>query len=402
MSHALARARTLRVRDRYILLGAVALLYVTCIPFSNGDMRAHLVPWTRYLLDHGRFAALADNFSEYSPPYLYLLSLASRAEATIGVVAVIKLVAIAGTLLLAGAITTMLGSCQRRAGDTRCVATCGGVVMLCLPTVIANGPVWGQCDALYTAFTLLAIAAFVRGHAALAMAAVGMALAFKLQAIFIAPLVLAMLLAGRARWWMLTIPPAVYATAMLPAWIAGRPARDLALLYIAQGQYFHDLARSVPNVWQILRALVTIPYELGVAIGLAAAAAATVTLAWRARRHLDDPANLLLTALAGAILVPYLLPKMHNRYFFMADVLALAYAFIRPSARTFRIVVLTQIGSLLAYATFLLHLTGGAFVGAFFMSGALVLVLREVRGRMPRIPRARAHLAGSCPQFISE
>ena len=36
-----------------------------------------------------------------------------------------------------------------------------------------------------------------------------------------------------------------------------------------------------------------------------------------------------------------------------------------------------QIASLLAYATFLVHLTGGAFVGALVMTGALVLVVRE-------------------------
>ncbi len=238
----------------------------------------------------------------------------------------------------------------------------------------------------------------------LAMTAVGVALSLKLQAIFIAPLVVALLLSGRARWWTLALPPAVYTAAMLPAWIAGRPARELALLYVAQGHYFHDLARSVPNIWQILRALVTIPYHVGIVVGLVAAATVTVALAWRARRHLDGPADVLLTALAGAMLIPYVLPKMHNRYFFMADVLAFAYAFVRPAPRTLRIMVLAQIGSLLAYATFLLHLTGGAFVGAFFMSGALVLVLvlREVRERMPRIAPARAHLSGSCPQFISE
>lgn len=44
---------------------------------------------------------------------------------------------------------------------------------------------------------------------------------------------------------------------------------------------------------------------------------------------------------------------------------------------TIRIALLSQLASLLAYATFLVHLTGGAFVGACVMTGALVLVLRE-------------------------
>ena len=50
---------------------------------------------------------------------------------------------------------------------------------------------------------------------------------------------------------------------------------------------------------------------------------------------------------------------------------------VSPSRRAIRIALLSQLASLLAYATFLVHLTGGAFVGAFVMTGALVLVLRE-------------------------
>lgn len=402
MPNLLARTRALRDRDLLLLIGGALLLYVACAPLRNGDVRQHLSPWTHYLLDHGRFAALADDFSEYAPPYLYLLALASWAVPLIGTVPAIKLVSIAGTLALALAMRVLL-----RTRLPARPATAGAALTLLIPTVIGNGPVWGQCDALYTACTLLAVAAFVAARPGAAMAAVGLALSFKLQAVFIAPLVLAMLLARRAPWWTLALPPLVYALAMLPAWLAGRPAVDLALLYLAQGQYFHDLARSVPNVWQILRALVAIPYAAGVAVGLAAAAAATVALAWRTRRHLTAPENVVLVALAGAVIVPYLLPKMHNRYFFMADVLAFAYLFLRPSPRAARIAWLVQVGSLLSYATFLLHLTGGAFVGAFAMTGGLVLVLRELRERMPlraaaATPAPGAHFTGSCPQFISE
>ena len=405
MQEVLARTRALRDRDLTVLIGGIALLYLACAPLRNGDVREHLIPWTHYLLAHGRFAALADNFSEYAPPYLYLLALASWTVPVIGTVPAIKLVSILGSLFLALAMRVLFATCLSARQ-----ATSGAAITLAIPTVIANGPVWGQCDALYTGCIVLAVAAFIRHRPVAAMAAIGLALSFKLQAVFIAPLVLAMLLGRRAPWWTLAIVPLVFAVAMLPAWLAGRPAVDLALLYLAQGHYFHDLARSVPNIWQILRALVTIPYKVGVCVGMAAATGATVALAWRVRRHLTSPENVVLAALAGAVVVPYLLPKMHNRYFFMADVLSFAYVFLRPTRRAAWIVRLVLIGSLLSYATFLLHVTGGAFIGAFFMSAGLVLVWREVRERMPApvaIPapapvRATAHLQGSCPQFISE
>ena len=220
--------------------------------------------------------------------------------------------------------------------------------------------------------------AVARGRVALAMLATGIAISFKLQAVFVAPLVLAVLLAARGRWWTLAFLPFAYAAMMVPAWLAGRPARDLILLYVAQGEYFHDLARSVPNMWQVLRAVSPdLPYGPGVLVGLTLAAGAVVLVAAAARGRLDDPRRVLLVALTGAMLVPYVLPKMHNRYFFLADVLSFAYAIVSPSRRATWIALLAQMASLLAYATFLLHLTGGAFVGALLMSCALVLVLRE-------------------------
>lgn len=74
------------------------------------------------------------------------------------------------------------------------------------------------------------------------------------------------------------------------AWLAGRPALDLALLYVAQGEYFHDLARSVPNMWRVLRVVAPhLPYGLGVLIGLALAVLAVVIVAASAHDRLDDP-----------------------------------------------------------------------------------------------------------------
>lgn len=355
-------------------LAGVVLLYLAVMPLSNGDMRNHLLPWTQYILTHGRIDAMADRFSEYTPPYLYLLSFATLLDGVLNEIAIVKAVAIAGTLFLASAMRLLLG----RFMPAR-EAWAGAGATLLLPSVVANGPVWGQCDALWSGCIVLFVWAVVGGRMAMAAALLGLAVAFKLQAVFVAPLVLALLLAGRLRWWLLVLAPLTYMLAMLPACLAGRPVEDVALIYLLQGEYFRDLARSVPNIWQILRALVRIPYEIGVIAGLGITAAAVVALAWKKRRAVLTAEGVLLTALAAGIMVPYLLPKMHNRYFFLADVMALAWLLVRRSRRAAWICALTQTGSLLAYATFLLKLTGGAFVGAFAMTAALLLVWRELR-----------------------
>ena len=45
--------------------------------------------------------------------------------------------------------------------------------------------------------------------------------------------------------------------------------------------------------------------------------------------------------------MPYLLPKMHERYFFVADIMTLTLAFVDP--RLWVTVPLFQVGSLLSY-----------------------------------------------------
>lgn len=369
----LASGRTFRWPAPALCALSAIVLYVACLPLSNGDVREHLLHWTAYLIEHGRFAALGEGFSEYAPPYLYLLSVGTLLAPLTGQLVAIKLVSIAGTLFLAGCMRWLLAAVVDKGTARR-----GALLLLVIPTVVANGPAWGQCDALYAGFVLVAVGGVARGRISLAMLSTGVAVSFKLQAVFIAPLILATLLASRGRWWTLAFMPFACAAMMVPAWLAGRPARDLARLYVAQGEYFHDLARSVPNMWQVLRAAApNLPYGPGVVFGLVLAAFAVVLVALAARDRLDDPRRVLLVALTGAMLVPYVLPKMHNRYFFLADVLSFAYAIASPSPRAARIAVLVQLASLLAYATFLVHLTGGAFVGALVMTCALIMTIRE-------------------------
>jgi Gpi18-like mannosyltransferase len=50
--------------------------------------------------------------------------------------------------------------------------------------------------------------------------------------------------------------------------------------------------------------------------------------------------------------MPYFLPKMHDRYFFMADVLSIVFAFYFP--RYFWIPIVVQLSSLFSY-TFMLR-----------------------------------------------
>lgn len=109
-----------------------------------------------------------------------------------------------------------------------------------------------------------------------------------------------------------------------------------------------------------------------VGIGLAALAVALVggLLLWR-QPTLTTTLGLQL-GLVCVLAIPFFLPEMHERYFYLADVLAIIYAFYIP--RAFPLPIGMQIVSLLSYAPYLFRRTP---VGLSFMA-LLVLALLVV------------------------
>jgi len=172
----------------------------------------------------------------------------------------------------------------------------------------------------------------------------------------------------------------VWAAFMAPAWLLGWPAADLATIYFRQAGEF-DFAGTLANPWiwgtVFAPGLAKALYPLGYALAAAAAAGIAVLSA----RAVKRPGAILPLALLSAMALPYLLPKMHERFLFLADVLALALALARPSRRAVAIVLavqLTSLSALLSYMYFYL-MPWPALAGALVGGAAISLILREVR-----------------------
>ncbi len=101
--------------------------------------------------------------------------------------------------------------------------------------------------------------------------------------------------------------------------------------------------------------------ELGIALTLAIVLAliAIVVL----RRVQLTPTRILLAGTVSVLLVPYLLPAMHERYFYLADALTVISAFYLPR-RLWALPVLEQFASFMSYMPFLLATTTTAGTAA--------------------------------------
>ena len=359
----------------WLSLALALACYALLWPLQPFDVRTFLIPWMDHIVAAGPVGAFAQPFSNYTPPYLYLLALASPLASLITVTGAIKLVSALGSVWLAWATWRLLRAARAPHADRAAMLT------LLLPTSLLNAAVLGQCDALWAAPCLLAVAAAIERKQARMLVWCGIAFAFKLQAIFLAPFALAMLIAHRTPWRFWPIPAGIYVAAMLPAWLAGWPAADLATIYLRQAGTYDQLAMNAPNLWQIVQTLAgPAPLE-----PIAFAAAALIMLVFLVRfaraGAMPDP---IAAALLSALILPGLLPRMHDRYFFLADLLAFALAASWRSRDGWLIFAGVQTGSLLALWSGMSGDPAFAAAGGVAMiaaTGALMLRLRPLPAR---------------------
>ena len=99
-------------------------------------------------------------------------------------------------------------------------------LVLFWPTVVLNGALWGQCDSIYVALCLMGLWLILADRPWAGVTAMGAAFAFKLQAVFLLPMLLLFWTAKKLKWYHLAAFPVVNIVLVLPAVAAGRGLWD--------------------------------------------------------------------------------------------------------------------------------------------------------------------------------
>ncbi len=343
--------RALAIVDLVLALTVVVFLHRMLIT-SNTDITKFYGVWYQHILQHGRWHSIEGSYANYNPPYLYLLSLFSFLDGWVPAVVVLKLVEVPGVLaagVIGWSIGRVVGASQRRAVLVGCLVALS-------PELIVNTLLWGQVDILYSVFLMLTLRLLLTRNWNWAMAMFGVALAIKLQAAIAGVTIAALLLAGELPLASVLWTLAAYIAMLAPARFAGRAIRDLAQIYRYQFSTQVYVAMNVANPYQLLNAWVgtSIPRtNLVNALGLLFTGACTLTAIYLLSR---SPALLrgrgLIMAWALPLFAePFILPKMHDRYFFPGNLMLVLLAgldgrFVVPA-------VLTQAASLFVYHQFL-------------------------------------------------
>lgn len=341
------RLSTQQVEDYLILAGGLVLalaLRASLLSFTTLDFYDFHGAWYNFIHNNGGLWALRSPFSNNTPLYQYLLVAAYYAG--LPALHAVKFIPILFDFVTA-VFAYRIVRLRYPAGP---IAVYAFLVTLFIPTVVLNGSFWGETDMLYTSCLVACLYFLLAKKNALGLIAFGLAFSFKLQALFLAPFLVILFLKRVVPWKYALLIPAVYAVTIIPAWLVGRPLPELLQIYLGQTDTYRALAMNAPTLYQWFPIdLYDILYPAGMIWG-AAMVFFFVVLGYKSRAPLTDE-RLIAWATLSVLILPYVLPKMHDRFFFPADVFSVLLAFYVP--RLFLVPAIVCAVSFFSYFPFL-------------------------------------------------
>ncbi|MBL8049911.1 MAG: glycosyltransferase family 39 protein [Anaerolineales bacterium] len=330
---------------------------------SNGDL-ALIQTWYNFLKQNGVMGLANGEFSNYPPAYLYLLWLSTL---FLDSVPAIKLIPTLFDVVSAIAIYKIA-----RIKFNNDKSFLFAIIFLLLPTVTLNSTGWGQIDSAYTSFLLVCFYFLLKEKPLNAMLAFGVAFSFKAQSIFLLPFLGIMFLRKQISWYYFFIIPVVYIVLALPTLFLGRSLESILFLYAGQVDQFENLSRYAPNLYFVIPNEFYHPiFEIGLGIFFISMLI-WAWINWKAGDKVTQK-QIAFTALASASLIPFLLPKMHDRYFYPADVFSYAIAVLFPEI--WFVPIMFQVSSTIAYSVFLFGAQPIVVLIGSLINTALVIVI---------------------------
>lgn len=358
------------LKKHYLLIGG-ALFFVigTVIRFllrdlPSGDSTLFLVPWYHEIQDGGGLQYLGHQVGDYNILYQTLIALFTYLP--LQPLHAYKLFSCCFDVLLA-LLTAWIVYRVSEQRPELCALAAFTMIYLS-PIVCINSAWWAQCDAIYTFFGLAALYLLSKKQDLTAFLLYGVSMTFKLQAIFLMPVMLFVVFCRKKRhlFYVLLIP-AVMVILSSAGLAAGRRITDVFSIYLNQTSSYHAVALNYPSVWGLLSDTGhLINYFSGheavsaeqlydfikyPAILITGAALAVLMLLWLKKKAVIDLKSILMMAFLLCYTCVIFLPSMHERYGYVYEILALIIAFF--NRRTIPLVIIMYCVTLITYIHFL-------------------------------------------------
>lgn len=373
------------IETTLLWLNIFLLALIVRLPFlshTTTDYSEFVEPWFKFFISEGYSVFKYDSFY-YNVPYPYLLSFAATILPDLPVIA-IKSVSIVFDFIL----TFFVYKCVNlKYSESKIIPTIAALVVLFSPTVILNGAAWGQNDIIYITFLIISLYALLTERQGWAFIAFGLSISFKAQALFLAPFFLWMLLKRQVKWRYLPLIPLVYLALITPAWFIGRPLDELLLIYINQSNRYPYLNLFAPTLYQWIDHRHAELYPAGIILSTYVILALTL-LVYKSQVKVTADLQIHLAALS-VLIIPFILPRMVDRFFIPAEIIAVILAFYIP--KTWYIPVIISLTNLIIHTR---HLYKYKPIPLNQLS---ILLLVAIVILVVKLMRTLEHLRGSPP-----
>ena len=356
--------------DKYgfvIVLAIIAALSLVMrlliVPIPSHDLHAFIFPWLNNFRANGNLAYLGAMQGDYPPLYMILLALISYLPSGslvetfeysyyLNDIYYVKCLSFVFDFVIAIGTYLIVTHLHKENKGLRLVAF---ALPLLLPTVITNSAFWGQCDAIYVGCVVMAIYFLIKDKPLWSSIFIGLAFAFKIQTIFIIPLF------GFA-WLRNKFPLRYFLLSFLTVFITFIPCYMAGANFIAPFAKYGNLTVQYMNPNYNSGSMYTFiqdiyngkseemknkVYEIIHIGGIIFALVTTIT-AWytlHIKKVKASTESLVAIGALFAILMPFVMPHMHERYFFMADIMILIYCLVNK--KKYYLIILSQLSSMI-------------------------------------------------------
>ena len=306
----------------FVSLAVAALVYirVCLLYFESRDYVVFLSEWLADMRPLSIKEALVAEIGDYNLPYLYLLIFISRFKCND--IILIKFFSCCFDFLLAYFVMKIVALKTTK----QHWHLLSFVLSLAIPTLILNSSYWGQCDAVYAAFCIAALYFAMKEKGLLSVIMFSLGFVFKLQSIFIVPALLICLIVKKIKPIHFVAFPIVFFLSSLASLLAGRSLLSIIKIYINQTNEYPSLVLNAPSVFQLVGDVDFNHFKYFGMFFTAFVALCFVYICYVYKEKIKTK-DIVTIFFISSLLMPYFLPCMHDRYFFVADVLSIVVFF---------------------------------------------------------------------------
>lgn len=328
--------------------------------FISKDMTNFLIPWYSTIKSQGGFPALSTQVGDYNILYQTIICFFSYLDKYC--VYLYKLLSCIFDAILAFSCACFFCSLtSNKNGRTfNSIYFC----VLFSPMVVFNSSYWGQCDSIYVTFLILTLYSLYRERYLRSFIFLGIALSFKLQAVFLLPFIVCVYF-YRKKFSILffCIPILILELSGIPGFIFGRSLTSPLSIYLSQTSEQPVLFANIANFWRLFGdnyeqlcsfALLLTFIILGMGLYLILSN----------EKNLYDAEEYLNFCCWTVWTCVLFLPVMHERYTYLLDILLIILCFLNQLYIPFAII--SGLLSLLSYSSFLFDISYNVQLASVF------------------------------------